>query len=192
MYESGSDPYSYPDSTVLRNRLDIRDQAQLDAYETLITAQRAQEPIPTGRFGYAHYRAIHRHLFQDVFAWAGKPRTVRISKGGNMFCYPEHIDAAMRRLFERLQADNCLRHRSTRDFAKGAAHLLAELNAIHCFREGNGRAQLTFFALLATRAGHPAALDRMQPDAMLQAMTDSFTGNEEPLASLIGRMIGIQ
>ena len=49
--------------------------------------------------GAAHYRAIHRHLFQDVFAWAGKLRTVRIAKGGSMFCYPEHIEGEMHKLF---------------------------------------------------------------------------------------------
>ena len=58
MYEGGSDPYCYPGSSVLKNRLDLRDQAELDAFESLITAQRAEEPLPGGRLGYAHYRAI--------------------------------------------------------------------------------------------------------------------------------------
>ena len=80
----------------------VRDQAELDAFETLITAQRAEEPLPRGRLGYAHYRAIHRHLFQDVFSWAGKLRSIRIAKGGNMFCYPEQIDREMRQLFAEL------------------------------------------------------------------------------------------
>ncbi len=188
-YETSPDPYCYPGTTVLKNRLHLRDQAALDAFETLITDQRAAEPLPAGRLGYAHYRAIHRHLFQDVFAWAGKPRTVRIAKGGSMFCYPENIDSEMRRLFGRLVADRLLRGRSARDFATGAAYMLAELNAIHCFREGNGRTQLTYFTLLATRAGHPPALDRMQPDTMLQAMIDSFGGDETQLAALIEVLI---
>jgi cell filamentation protein len=81
MYESAPDPYCYPESGVLKNRLGLRDQAELDAFEALITAQRGEEPLPRGRLGYAHYRAIHHHLFQDVFEWAGKPRTVRIVKG---------------------------------------------------------------------------------------------------------------
>src|SRR5579872_2277048 len=81
MYESDPDPYCYPCTNILVNRLGLRDQAKLDAYEAMITAQRGEEPLPRGRLGYAHYRAIHRHLFQDVFDWAGKPRTVRIAKG---------------------------------------------------------------------------------------------------------------
>ncbi len=189
MYESGPDPYCYPGSSVLKNRLDIRDQAELDAYETLITAQRGEEALPSGRLGYAHYCAIHRHLFQDAFGWAGKLRTVRIAKGGSMFCYPEHIDAEMRRLFGQLSADRFLRGLSAEEFARRAAHLLAELNAIHPFREGNGRTQLTYLTLLAVRAGHPPALERMNPAAMLAAMVTSFKSDETPLAALIGALI---
>ncbi|WP_441239339.1 Fic family protein [Bradyrhizobium sp. 930_D9_N1_4] len=47
---------------------------------------------------YHHYRAIHRHLFQNVYDWSGNIRTVRILKGGSMFCYPERIDREMSKL----------------------------------------------------------------------------------------------
>jgi cell filamentation protein len=189
MYESGPDPYCYPDSSVLKNRLGLSDQAELDAFEALITAQRGEEPLPRGRLGYAHYRAIHHHLFQDVFESAGKPRTVRIAKGGSMFCYPEHIDGEMRKLFAWLSAERFLRGLSAQEFARRAAHVLAELNAIHPFREGNGRAQLTYLALLAARAGYPLAVERMEPNAMLAAMVASFKSDEAPLAGLIEGLI---
>ncbi len=189
MYESGPDPYCYPGSRVLKNRLGLRDQAELDAFEVMITTQRGEEPLPRGQLGYAHYRAIHHHLFQDVFDWAGKPRTVRIAKGDSMFCYPEHIDTEMAKLFRQLQTDDFLRGLSPAEFARRAAHLLAELNAIHPFREGNGRTQLTYLTLLAAHAGHPLALERMEPDAMLAAMIASFKGSEESLAVLIEELI---
>jgi fido (protein-threonine AMPylation protein) len=116
--------------------------------------ERSTESLPSGRLSYSHFRAIHRHLFQDVYAWAGKVRTVRISKGESTFCYPEHIDQEMAKLFKALRQTGHLRGTSPQDFAKQAAHFLAELNAIHPFREGNGRTQLTFLTLLADRAGH--------------------------------------
>jgi len=188
IYESGPDPYCYPDSDVLKNRLGLRDQAELDAFEAMITAQRGEEPLPRGRLGYAHYRAIHHHLFQDVFDWAGKPRTVRIAKGGSMFCYPEHIDAEMRKLFAQLAADDFLRGLCAEEFARRAAHFLAELNAIHPFREGNGRTQLSFLALLAARADHPFC-GRIDPDSMFAAMVSSFKSDENPLAVLIEGLI---
>jgi cell filamentation protein len=109
-----------------------------------------------------------------------------------MFCYPEHIDAEMRKLFAQLRTDDFLRGRSAGDFARHAAHLLAELNAIHPFREGNGRTQLTYLTLLSARAGHPLALQHMNPDAMLAAMVASFRSDEAPLATLIERLIELK
>jgi cell filamentation protein len=189
MYESTPDPYCYPGTPVLKNLPGLRDQTELDAFETLITAQRAEEPLPRGRLGYAHYRAIHHHLFQDVFVWAGKLRTVRIAKGGSMFCYPEHIDSEMRKLFERLARDRFLRGLSPGEFATRAAHLLAELNAIHPFREGNGRTQLAYLTLLAANAGHPLVFEGLHPEAMLKAMIASFKSDDAPLAALISGLI---
>jgi cell filamentation protein len=174
MYESGADPYCYPASTVLKNRLGLRDQAELDAFEAIITAQRGEEPLPRGHLGYTHYRAIHRHLFQDVFDWAGRLRTIRIAKAESMFCYPEHIDGEMKKLFAELKAAKFLLDLPPNEFARRAAHILSELNAIHPFREGNGRTQLTYLTLLANRAGHTLALERMDPAAMLHAMVKSF------------------
>lgn len=189
MYDAGPDPYCYPGSNVLKNRLDIRDQAQLDAFETLITAQRAEEPLPRGRLDATHYRAIHRHLFQDVFAWAGKLRTVRIAKGGSMFCYPENIRSEMAKLFEGLRQADFLRGSTADDFARDAAHVLAELNAIHPFREGNGRTQLSFLIVLSSRAGHPLRIERMDPTAMLDAVVQSFARDDRPLAKLIAGLL---
>jgi len=66
---------------------------------------------------------------------------------------------------------------------------LAELNAIHAFREGNGRAQLTFFVLLANRAGYALDLERLDPDVMLDAMIASFDGDEIKLVEVIRKLI---
>ena len=76
-----------------------------------------------------------------------------------------------------------------KDFAENAAHFLAELNAIHTFREGNGRTQLTFFALLADRAGHTLDLEKLDPNAMLHAMIASFDGDESELRAVITGLI---
>ena len=126
MYKAEADPYCYPGTTVLINRLGLRAQARLDAFEAEITTQRASEPLPTGRLSYTHYLAIHRHLFQDVYSWAGKIRTVRIAKQRSAFCYPEHIDHEMRRLFNDLSRQSHLRHLNGNEFATKAAHLSAE------------------------------------------------------------------
>lgn len=141
--------------------------------------------------GYAHYCAIHRHLFQDVYSWAGQPRTIRIGKGGNWFCFPEHIDANMETLFTQLRNDNDLYGLNANDFALNAAAFLAELNAIHPFREGNGRTQFSFLVELSEQAGHALNLDRLDPRAFMRVMIESFAGSEKPLAHIIGELIDV-
>jgi fido (protein-threonine AMPylation protein) len=83
MYDAIADPYCYKGTAVLENIPGIREPAALIAFETVSVAQRADEPLPGGRLGIRHYCAIHRHLFQDVYRWAGQFRTVRVSKGDN-------------------------------------------------------------------------------------------------------------
>ncbi len=99
------------------------------------------------------------------------------------------IEAQATKLFDELQADDFLRSLEAPAFADKAAHFLAELNAIHAFREGNGRSQLTFFILLADYAGHLIDLDQLDPLKMLDAMIASFDGDEAKLASVIKELI---
>jgi cell filamentation protein len=189
MYEVAEDTYCYPGTTVLKNKISTKQQNVLDEFEAEMTSQRATEPMPSGRLDYAHYLAIHKHLFQDVYAWAGKPRSVRISKGGNMFCYPENIQVQAEKLFKELKAKNHLKGQPRGAFAAGVAHFMAELNAIHPFREGNGRAQLSFLVMLADSAGHPLDPEKIDPDVVMGAMIESFGGAEKPLVEMIEGLI---
>jgi cell filamentation protein len=189
MYEAHADPYCYPGTTVLRNIPGFRDQATLETFEIGITMQRSEELLPRGRLSVRHCQAIHRHLFQDVYTWAGLFRTVRMAKGASVFCYPENIASEMKRAFTGLKNAEFLQGLTVEAFASGAAHFLADLNAIHPFREGNGRTQLIFLAAVAEHAGHlldPMRLDRA---AYLSAIIRSFNGDERALAAQLGRAI---
>ena len=185
LYTAESDPYCYPNSDVLENKAGLTTVEALALFETAMTFARSEEPLPAGRCSVRHYRSIHKHLFQDVYEWAGRFRSVRLTKGSSTFCYPENIAAEMSRIFAWLRHERHLRDRSVRGFCEGAAHLLAEINAIHPFREGNGRTQLTFLVVLADQAGHAIALDRLDPDVTLDAMIRSFQGDERSLAALV-------
>ncbi|WFU07541.1 Fic family protein (plasmid) [Rhizobium sp. CB3171] len=185
VYTAETDPLCYPGTTVLRNKLGLTEQALLDEYELAVFLTRADEPFPAGHFDYSHYRALHRHLFQDVYDWAGEVRKIRIGKAGNWFCYPEYIDREMTRIFAELKAVRHLRGHSPKAFASQAAHVLAEINAVHPFREGNGRTQLSFLALLADNAGLPFHDDVLDRERVIGAMIESFSGDEQPLGHLI-------
>jgi cell filamentation protein len=184
-YDAGSDPYCYAGTSVLKNIPGIRDQAGLERFESVIVKQRSLEPLPRGNLSIRHYRSIHRHLFQDVYRWAGRFRTVRMHKGSSTFCYPEHIAEQMKQLFSGLKGAEYFAQSRLNDFAMRAAHFLATLNAIHPFREGNGRAQNAFLGLLASRAGYDLDLSQLNVTSFRAAMIESFRGSEEPLARQI-------
>jgi cell filamentation protein len=101
-----ADPYREPTSGVLRNRLRITNgpllaQAEAD-FSAVRLAQLRHDGAP-GRYDLNHLCALHRHIFADVYPWAGEIRTVVISKG-RMFCMPRHIEPAAAEVFARLAA----------------------------------------------------------------------------------------
>lgn len=189
-YDAFDDPNCYSGTGVLRNKAGLRDAEALEAFELEMTTLRAEEPLPEGRFGPAHYRAVHRHLFQDVYSWAGRYRAVRTSKGGNPFCFPEHIPAQMDALFAQLRAGPCFAASDPSSFVSAAAEFLGELNAIHPFREGNGRSQLAFMHLIGLRAGHPFDFARVERETLLPAMIASYDKDYGPLAQELEHLLG--
>src|SRR5580700_5279155 len=137
-----SDPYVYPGTNVLRNRRDLTDPELLARFEARQTHRRIAELVDTplaGRFDGAHLKAIHRHIFQDVYGWAGQFRTVNISKSGHLFGLAAFLEPALRQALEKLSFESYLAGLDAAAFAGRAAWLLGELNAAHSFREGNGR-----------------------------------------------------
>lgn len=188
-YAAEHDPLCYPGSSVLINLADLREQDQLDEFEAAMFSLRSAEPWPVGELGVDYYRALHRHLFQDAYSWAGRFRTVRIAKGGNWFCYPEHIAREMEQLFEWAGDRAWFTRHGRADFPKDAAHFTAELNAIHPYREGNGRTQLAFLSVLCEASGLPFNDFKLVPARVLSAMISSFTGQLSALEALIEDVI---
>ena len=188
-YDAFDDPYAYPGTAVLKNILDLRDPDSLEAFEVEISTLRAEEPLPEGDFDAAHYCAVHHHLFQDVYEWAGQYRTVRTSKGGNMFCYPEHIRSQMNQLFGDLREQMHIASQNADEFITQIARLLGELNAIHPFREGNGRSQLAFVGLLGMAYGRPFDFERIDRTRFLPAMIASYFGKRAPLAAELTKLL---
>lgn len=180
-YDAFDDPYAYKGTNTLKNKLGLRDAARLEAFELEMTTLRAGEPLPRGNFNANHYCRVHRHLFQDVYGWAGKYRAVRTAKGGNPFCYSEYIDNEMTKLFAALPAT--LSADSSEAFIAEAARFLGELNAIHPFREGNGRSQLAFMAMLGEAAGFVLDFARVRRDSFMPAMIASYAGDLAPLSA---------
>jgi cell filamentation protein len=161
----------------------------LDEAEVAFFVIRAEEPPPDGGFDLDHYLELHHHLFQDIYSWAGEIRTIRVGKDGNWFCYPEHIRDQLRRVFAELGEPDAIAQMAAPVFATHVGHFLAELNAVHPFREGNGRTQLAFVAMLAKQAGFGFNAEKLVRETVIQAMIESFAGDETRLVMLLRDII---
>jgi len=152
------DPYVYPETNVLKHLRDIRDLARLSKFETDMSQRRVAElehRALRGKFGIAHLQAIHRYIFQDVYAWAGEQRTVAIARPGQFyFALSQQIRPCLLRTFADLQAERHLKGAAAQEFCHRATHYMGELNAIHPLRDGNGRTQREFIRQLALHGGH--------------------------------------
>jgi len=180
------DPYLYPGTSTLRNKLDLRDPDELDFFEREFAMQRAAEGVPTGDFDLDHLRAIHRHLFQDVYDWAGEIRTVEIAKGGSQFQLRKYIETGMAHVHRRLVTRSYLRGLTPDEFAAATGEIIGDVNYVHPFREGNGRTQLLYLDLLAIHAGHPIDITRFDRSRWMAASQSAHRGDYGPMARCIG------
>jgi cell filamentation protein len=183
------DPYVDPQTGVLRNLAGISDQLILDGYEGEMSVLRQVELAdrPPASFDFAHLKEIHRCLFQDVYAWAGEPRTVDITKGSSRFGSHFHIESYLTRVFSQLtrERNEWEKSPSAVNWAERFAYYLGEINAAHPFREGNGRVQRIFISHLAARYGFEIRWDLMTEQGMIEASIASFDGDNQLLEKLI-------
>jgi fido (protein-threonine AMPylation protein) len=167
-------PYLYPDTDVLRNKENIRDEDELEKFEGTHSADRLltlPHNLPITADGY---REIHRYIFQDVYEWAGQDRTIDLCSGSILCSRPGFIDRDLDKCFEAINAEDDLRGLTADQFAARAAEHISELNAIHPFREGNGRTMRAFLGVLAEQAGHEIDLARIDPQAWNVASIEGF------------------
>ncbi len=183
------DPHSQSGHACPRNLFGLTDYAELQTIETMLCLKRQQqlEKRPTkGKFDSAHLRAIHKYLFQDVFPWAGDFRVVNISKGNSPFGPAMHLAAALEDAFAKLHREDLLTGLTPPVFAQRAAFYLGEINAIHPFREGNGRTQREFIRQLALHTGHPLSWADFTQQRMVDAsILSHLKGDSSALAAIL-------
>lgn len=194
MASEWQDPYLIPGTDTLANKLGIRDAATLRQVEYDLTAQRlellGERPIQ-GRFDLDHLQRIHGYVFQDLYEWAGQLRTVDIEKGGARFAHAGFIEAAAAGMAKELEGERFLRGLDKEQFVERLAYHYGELNALHPFREGNGRATREFIGQLAEQAGF--TLDQTKIDNAKgqwnEAARMSFIGDLEPIKEFFNESV---
>ena len=185
------DPYADSATGVLRNKLGLGTVAALEAAEREITHAALtllRESPVRATYDLPHLCAIHRRIFGDIYDWAGQVRTVAIAKD-SMFCLPQFIEQAMAGISGQLRDEEFLLGLGRDDFVDRLAYYLGEVNAVHPFREGNGRTQRAFFEQLAAGAGY--VLDWQELDAERNmAVSDAIMrGDPDPMRKMLDKLI---
>jgi cell filamentation protein len=192
LYDTANSKYYYPDTNVLINKLDIYDNDLLKEAESLFTGQRLLElqaaPLQ-GDFNMKHLLNIHYYIFQDLYDFAGKVRDEDLSKNYTFFAKFQFIISNAEDLFNKLNSDHSI-GTSIEIFSDKAAYYMAELNILHPFREGNGRAIREFIRCLALNNNHILNWTIVDKDELLEASIKSIV-NTVPLADCIRKCIEI-
>lgn len=182
------DIYCYPGSSVLKNKLNLLEQNQLDAFEADITLARIvsieNEPV-VGVFDFEHLKKIHYEIFQDIYDWAGEVRRVDILRQDSRFANVRVINRAATKLFGDLAKEHLFQGLELNQVSKKLAHYLSEINVLHPFRDGNGRVQRVFISQLASEAGYKLDYSVLNQADMYKAMEKAFFGQEDELSELI-------
>ena len=187
--------YRYPDTTagqpVLRNLVGATTYAELRRREDTFVGYRGAtlrtNGLP-GSYDLAGLQSIHRHLFQDVYAWAGEVRTVTISKGQS-FVAPKDIESSFAQIAEVIRDTDRLRTVPPDRYADSLARVYHVVNTIHPFREGNGRTQREFITALAREAGYAVDWQSVPGWANNRASELARSGDIAPMVGMFESIV---
>ena len=160
-------------TNVLRNKYDLRYDFLLEEVERRLTSLRLLEiytdkPIK-GNFDFKHLQDIHKYIFQDLYDWAGQTRNCNIEKENSLFCDFQNINSYAKDIFIKLQRNKYFIDLPDEDKIVKLADLFSDINALHPFREGNGRTQREFVEDLARVNGLDIKITSISPDKMIKA-----------------------
>lgn len=172
VYTTTQSIYCYPGTNVLKNKLNIKDNKLLKTAEEEITLIKQMELLKNpikGNFSKSHLMNIHRFIFEDIYPFAGKIRREQISKADTMFYPPDLIDRELDKVFDKIKEKNMLKESDGKKIFDNLAYVMAELNIIHPFREGNGRSIREFIRLMAKRVGRDLNWGNIDKEKLLEA-----------------------
>jgi len=173
----------YPRTKSLVNYFGIKERGRLREIEMKIsnirTAELLAEPAPK-TFDFAYLKHIHRHLFGDIYPTGGQVRTFVAAKRTE-FCSPEFIESSAEDIFSRLRKGQYLKGMDREEFINDLAFFMGEVEALHPFRDGNGRTTRLFFYQLAMQAGYDIDWAMVDPDRLLEADISAIDGDYQLL-----------
>ena len=189
----GSEGYCYPETDVLKNKLGIRDDNALTIAEREITSIKLlmlyNMPIME-TFNFETLCKIHKIIFEDIFEWAGLIRRGDfLSKGNSIFCRGQYIEENAKTIMGNLQKEKILCGLNKSKFIERMAYYMGEINALHPFREGNGRTCREFFRQLSLNANYVLDFGKTEKEELLTADIEAFNGQYERLIKILDKAI---
>ena len=136
-----------------------------------------------GNFDFQYLKNIHKYLFQDVYRWAGDIRNCNIAKQ-DLFCLKENIESFGNDIFSKLKKEKYFVDYDNETTLNKLVELFADINALHPFREGNGRSQRVFIEALSKINGIYLDLTNVSKEDMIVASHDSIYGNYKKLKEM--------
>ncbi|GBR76796.1 hypothetical protein NO2_1288 [Candidatus Termititenax persephonae] len=194
-YLDSDNIYTDPQTGILRNKPSIRDAKLLQVFESFQASNRLEQLIskPLKIRNSTALLKIHKHLFQDVYSWAGKTRTVEISKQGKQFLPVHRLSRGFAYIDKLIDEYRRIKNNDLKTVAKKLAEILDNINYLHPFREGNGRTQREFLRTLALEK--KLTLNLNPPDSLSvykRYMRGTIHGNSKLLAKLIFELIVVK
>ena len=184
--------YTDPKTGILRNLANIDDKGVLLFVESGVVAKRIKELYdnPIEIRGIETLFVIHKHLFQDIYSWAGKERTVEISKAGKQFFPTTHFKNAYQYIDKLILEYRNISKSDRNNTAQKLAEILDNINYLHPFREGNGRTQRELIRLLLLERGIKLNLNPPNNESTYNKyMRGTIDGNIKLLTELILELI---
>ncbi len=182
----------YEGTACLINKFGIQDDKQLSLIEGQITFAKGSElernPVK-GNFDFEHYKAIHKYLFDEIYEWAGKIRTVDMSKKGTNFAKANEIEKLANACFARLKSENYFKGQEFDEFINNIVDFYCVTNMLHPFREGNGRTQRIFISQLIRYAGYDIDFSSINTDDLMSATIHAANGIDDFLKEIFKNAI---
>ncbi|MCL2893128.1 Fic/DOC family protein [Brenneria tiliae] len=189
-YGSGQDPYTYPDSDVLINKLGIEDDGEFEYAERQLSELAVLDiEFEEPPYDLHYWRYLHGKIFRDLFDWAGEIRIIDFAKGQTRFCTVSRIEIEANKIFTRLSGEGFLQGLERAALIVRLAEYYSDLNVIHPFREGNGRSQRLLFEHMIINCGYGISFEKIGVQEWLAANVAGYHGNTRLLADIFEKSI---
>ncbi|MEK9160129.1 MAG: Fic family protein [Patescibacteria group bacterium] len=189
-YNTGGDQ-----ADILKNKLGIKDPKELEDLETLLLTDAYEHFLQLLsenklKLNLDLFFELHDYFLGPLYTWAGKIRTVNISKGDAFFAPAQNIESALKQFESEFEKDKLIEKDSKEEIARKLASIHCELNVIHPFREGNGRTLRLFLDLLTMNVGYEAVDFKKIPDKeFIDACKHGMLQNYEPMETIYLRLL---